>query len=47
MKSDGSLEESVEARNLRKSLEEMAKEERSGDILKGWGLSENALDATF
>lgn len=45
MKSDGSLEESGEAHRLRKSLDEMAMEERSGDLLKGCGLSENALDA--
>lgn len=35
MKSDGSLEESGEARCLRKSLDEMEMEERSGDLLKG------------
>jgi hypothetical protein len=45
MKSDSSLEESGEARRLRKSLDEMAMEERSGDLLKGCGISENALDA--
>ncbi|KAH9295019.1 hypothetical protein KI387_038607 [Taxus chinensis] len=45
MKSDGSLEESGEARRLRKSLEEIAIEERSADLLKESGISENALDA--
>ena len=45
MKSDGSMEESGEAQRLRKSLDEMEMEERCGDLLKGWGLFENALDA--
>ncbi|XP_010921287.2 guanine nucleotide exchange factor SPIKE 1 isoform X2 [Elaeis guineensis] len=45
MKSDGSLEESGEARRLRKSLEEMADEGRSIELLKDCGLSGNALEA--
>ncbi|XP_058079715.1 guanine nucleotide exchange factor SPIKE 1 isoform X2 [Magnolia sinica] len=45
MKPDGSLEESGEARRLRKSLEEMADEGRSHDLLKECGLPENALEA--
>ncbi|XP_077235939.1 guanyl-nucleotide exchange factors;GTPase binding;GTP binding protein [Tasmannia lanceolata] len=45
MKSDGSLEESGEARRLRKSLEEMADEGRSPDLLGECGLPENALAA--
>ncbi|XP_039786290.1 guanine nucleotide exchange factor SPIKE 1-like isoform X5 [Panicum virgatum] len=44
MKSDGSLEESGEARRLRKSLEEMA-DVRSKDLLKDCGLPVNALEA--
>lgn len=43
MKSDGTLEESGEARRLRKSLEEMADEAKSPNLLKECGLSENAL----
>ncbi|KAI4319269.1 hypothetical protein MLD38_032891 [Melastoma candidum] len=43
MKSDGTLEESGEARRLRKSLEEMADEGMSPSILKESGLPENAL----
>ena len=42
MKSDGSLEESGEARRLRKSLEEMA-DVRSKDLLKECGLPVIAL----
>lgn len=45
MKSDGSLEESGEARRLRRSLEEIAIEEMSADFLKDSGINENALDA--
>ncbi|XP_008660186.1 guanine nucleotide exchange factor SPIKE 1 isoform X2 [Zea mays] len=44
MKSDGSLEESGEARRLRKSLEEMA-DVRSKDLLKDCGLPVTALEA--
>lgn len=43
MKSDGTLEESGEARRLRKSLEEMADESRSANLLRDCGLPENAL----
>ncbi|KAI4341560.1 hypothetical protein MLD38_026272 [Melastoma candidum] len=43
MMSDGTLEESGEARRLRKSLEEMADERISPSILKESGLPENAL----
>lgn len=43
MKSDGTLEESGEARRLRKSLEEMADEARSPNLLRECGLPENAL----
>lgn len=43
MKSDGSLEESGEARRLRKSLEEMADESKSPNLLRECGLPENAL----
>ncbi|KAI6674336.1 hypothetical protein NL676_002242 [Syzygium grande] len=43
MKSDGMLEESGEARRLRKSLEEMADEGNSPNILRECGLSENTL----
>ncbi|KAF8036039.1 hypothetical protein BT93_C1910 [Corymbia citriodora subsp. variegata] len=43
MKSDGTLEESGEARRLRKSLEEMANEGKSPNILRECGLSENTL----
>ncbi|KAG0487870.1 hypothetical protein HPP92_006681 [Vanilla planifolia] len=45
MKSDGSLEETGEARCLRKSLEEMADEGESPDLLRGCGLSGDALEA--
>ncbi|XP_043693842.1 guanine nucleotide exchange factor SPIKE 1 [Telopea speciosissima] len=45
MKSDGSLEESGEARRLGKSLQEMAHEASSLCILKECGLPENALIA--
>lgn len=43
MKSDGTLEESGEARRLRNSLEEMANEGKSPSILKECGLAENSL----
>ncbi|KAL3613670.1 MAP kinase Spk1 [Castilleja foliolosa] len=43
MKSDGTLEESGEARRLRKSLEEMADESKSLNILGECGLPEKAL----
>lgn len=46
MKSDGTLEESGEARRLRKSLEEMADESKSPSVLKECGLPENALLAS-
>lgn len=45
MKSDGSLEESGEARRLRKSLEEMANEEKSVELLRECEIPENALVA--
>lgn len=45
MKSDGTLEESGEARRLRKSLEEMADEYKSTNLLRECGLPENALVA--
>lgn len=45
MKSDGTLEESGEARRLRKSLEEMADESKSSSLLRECGLPENALVA--
>ncbi|KAL4203111.1 hypothetical protein AMTRI_Chr01g102360 [Amborella trichopoda] len=45
MKSDGSLEESGEARRLRKSLEEMADENRTSELLKECGLPVSALQA--
>lgn len=45
MKSDGTLEESGEARRLRKSLEEMADEAKSPNLLKECGLPEIALVA--
>ncbi|KAK4765865.1 hypothetical protein SAY87_007507 [Trapa incisa] len=45
MKSDGSLEESGEARRLRKSLEEIANEEKSVELLKECGIPENSLVA--
>lgn len=44
MKSDGTLEESGEARRLRRSLEEMADEAKSLDLLRECGLPENALE---
>ncbi|KAF5477312.1 hypothetical protein F2P56_003961 [Juglans regia] len=43
MKSDGTLEESGEARRLRKSLEEMADESKSSNLLRDCGLPEGAL----
>ncbi|KAK1393684.1 Guanine nucleotide exchange factor SPIKE 1 [Heracleum sosnowskyi] len=43
MKSDGTLEESGEARRLRNSLEEMADESKSGNLITECGLPENAL----
>ncbi|CAH9114188.1 unnamed protein product [Cuscuta europaea] len=43
MKSDGTLEQSGEARRLRKSLEEMADEHKSLGLLVECGLSGNAL----
>ncbi|KDO50189.1 hypothetical protein CISIN_1g0006511mg, partial [Citrus sinensis] len=43
MKSDGTLEESGEARRLRKSLEEMADEARSPSQFRECGLPEDAL----
>ncbi|XP_027354949.1 guanine nucleotide exchange factor SPIKE 1 isoform X2 [Abrus precatorius] len=43
MRSDGSLEESGEARRLRKSLDEMKDETKSACLLKECGLPENAL----
>ncbi|KAJ6821518.1 guanine nucleotide exchange factor SPIKE 1 isoform X2 [Iris pallida] len=45
MRSDGSLEESGEARRLRKSLEEMADETRSTELITDCGLPLNALEA--
>ena len=45
MRSDGSLEESGEARRLRKSLEEMADENGSPALLKICEVPLNALDA--
>lgn len=45
MRSDGSLEESGEARRLRKSLEEMKDETESACLLKECGLQESALVA--
>uniref|UniRef100_A0A1D1YUR9 Dedicator of cytokinesis protein 11 n=1 Tax=Anthurium amnicola TaxID=1678845 RepID=A0A1D1YUR9_9ARAE len=45
MRSDGSLEESGEARRLRRSLEEMADELGSPALLRDGGLSQNALEA--
>lgn len=46
MKSDGSLEESGEARRLCKSLEEMADESKSPILQRECGLPETALTAT-
>jgi hypothetical protein len=43
MKPDGMLEESGEARRLRKSLEEMADESKSPNLLRECGLPESAL----
>ncbi|XP_068496820.1 guanine nucleotide exchange factor SPIKE 1 isoform X2 [Phaseolus vulgaris] len=43
MRSDGSLEESGEARRLRRSLDEMKDETKNSFLLKECGLSENAL----
>ncbi|XP_004511179.1 guanine nucleotide exchange factor SPIKE 1 [Cicer arietinum] len=45
MRSDGSLEESGEARRLRKSLEEMKDETKSSFLLEECGLLESALVA--
>ncbi|KAF7834810.1 guanine nucleotide exchange factor SPIKE 1 isoform X1 [Senna tora] len=45
MRSDGSLEESGEARRLRKSLDEMADETKSVSLLNECGLPESALVA--
>ncbi|XP_061357893.1 guanine nucleotide exchange factor SPIKE 1 isoform X1 [Gastrolobium bilobum] len=45
MRSDGSLEESGEARRLRKSLDEMKDETKSAYLLKECGLPEGALVA--
>lgn len=45
MKPDGTLEESGEARRLRNSLEEMADEAKSADLLRECGLPKNALAA--
>ncbi|KAL5808377.1 hypothetical protein ACOSQ3_029068 [Xanthoceras sorbifolium] len=45
MKSDGTLEESGEARRLRKSLEEMADEAKSLSLLRECGIPESALSA--
>ncbi|KAH6832204.1 guanyl-nucleotide exchange factor [Perilla frutescens var. hirtella] len=46
MKTDGTLEESGEARRLRKSLEEMADESKCPSILGDCGLPEKALHAS-
>ncbi|XP_050368047.1 guanine nucleotide exchange factor SPIKE 1 isoform X2 [Argentina anserina] len=43
MKADGTLEESGEARRLRKSLEEVADEAKSPSLLRECGLPESAL----
>ena len=43
MKPDGTLEESGEARRLRKSLEEMSNEAKSPNLLRECGLSDSAL----
>lgn len=45
MRSDGSLEESGEGRRLRKSLEELADEGRSTELIRDCGLPANALEA--
>lgn len=45
MRSDGSLEESGEARRLRKSLGEMEDETKSASLLSECGLPESALVA--
>lgn len=42
MKPDGTLEESGEARRLRKSLEEMSNEDKSPSLLRECGLPESA-----
>lgn len=45
MKPDGSLEESGEEQRLRRSLEEMADEQKSPNLLRECGLPESALVA--
>eukprot|EP00249_Psilotum_nudum_P010605 c22642_g1_i1 orf=2267-4960(+) len=45
MRSDGLLEESGEARRLRRSLKELAVEDISHELLKSCGLAEDSLDA--
>lgn len=45
MRSDGCLEESGEARRLKKSLQEVAQKDISHDLLEECGISLNALDA--
>jgi len=45
MKSDGMLEESGEAKRLRKSLEDVADELKTPDLLRECGLPESALVA--
>ncbi|KAK3227267.1 hypothetical protein Dsin_007129 [Dipteronia sinensis] len=45
MKSDRTLEESGEARRLRKSLEEMADEDKSLSLIRECGIHEDALSA--
>jgi hypothetical protein len=47
MRSDGQLEESGEVRRLRKSLEDLAKENTSLDRLTDCGVSITALDAVI
>ncbi|KAL5730695.1 MAP kinase Spk1 [Ranunculus cassubicifolius] len=47
MKPDGSLEESGESRRLRKSLIEMADEERTSDLLQECGMSASSLVAVY
>lgn len=47
MRSDGSLEETSEARFLRKSLEEMADESRSSDLVAECGLPVNMLESIY
>lgn len=46
MKSDGTLEETGEARRLRKSLEEMIDESKSINTLRECGLPDNAFAAS-